>query len=266
MWRNKGKKGSTGRLIIISLALILILMGGLAFVIVRSDLFTIKKIEIAAKNITCADENQLKNSSGILGQNFFLINFKNIAGSLKDKFFCIGSINLSYVFPNQIKIEANGREAVAILVPLKVNEATSSSSLENIATPSAGESLDSYLVDNEGVIFSKDGVGENLPSIFARDLNLSLGKKPAGNIVVSLKILEKSKQFGLDVKTAEILDNFFILFTFPKVIFQLDGEIDLQIASLQLILSKAKIDLKELEFIDLRFDKPIIRFAPKKNG
>ena len=63
------------------------------------------------------------------------------------------------------------------------------------------------------------------------------------------------------------MDNYLIVFPQvdnPKVFFRLDNEIDLQLASLQLILEKAKIDERILEFIDLRFDKPIVRFAPKK--
>lgn len=249
------------------ISLIVFLLGVLVFVLDRSTLFTIKEIDTITKNSPCVNENQLKNSSGLLGQKFFFVNLENTAKNLKNKFICLKNINLFYLFPNKIKMEAIGRQPVAILNLLKP-EATVSSHLESLATPSAEESSDAYLIDNEGVIFSKEINTLAVPHIFVDDTENH-------NIGNSLKILEKSKTFGLDVKTATILDNFFIIFSYPKVIFRLDDKIEAQIASLQLILAEAKInrrtiptevgrDLKELEFIDLRFDKPIIRIAPKK--
>ncbi len=264
MWRKKSKKRSSGRLIKISLLVVFILIGVLVFVLSKPGLFTIKKIDIVTQNISCVDGNQLKNSSGLLGQNFFLANFNNITKNLKEKFICVKDINLSLDFPDKIKIQAIGRQPVALLMLLKDKEATISSFLENVATPSAEPSSEAYLIDDEGIIFSKDTGRFNIPNIFIKDLDLSLGKKPRDKTEDSLKILAGVKTFGLDVKTAMILDNFFIIFSYPRVIFRLDNRIDIQLASLQLILAEAKIDFKELEFIDLRFDKPIVRFAPKK--
>jgi len=262
--RKRFKKSSSGRLIKILLLIVVILVAALVFVLSRSSLFTIKKIDILAKDIPCVDENQLKVSSELLGQNFFLVNFENIAKNLKDKFFCIRDINLSYVFPSKVQLKISARQPAAALVLLKDKEATISSVLENFATPSAEESLDVYLVDNEGVIFSKNIGDLALPNIFVYNSNFSLGKKAGDKAENSLKILDKVKTFGLNVKTTTVLDNFFIIFSYPKLVFRLDNAVETQVASLQLILAEAKIGLKELEFIDLRFDKPIVRFAPKK--
>lgn len=253
MTSSSGRHGQT----LIKISLLIFLLGAVSvFVLDRLTLFTIKEIDTVAKNSPCVNESQLKNSSGLLGQNFFFVNLENIAKNLKSKFICLKNINLFYVFPNKIRIEASGRQPVAILNLLNL-EATAASFLENLATPSAESSSDAYLIDNEGIIFSKSIGTLTVPHIFIDDMENH-------NIGNSLKILEKSKTFGLDVKTATILDNFFIIFSYPKVIFRLDDKVEAQIASLQLILAEAKIDLKELEFIDLRFDKPIIRIAPKK--
>lgn len=265
MRRVRNKKSPSGYLIKISLFIACILIVTLVFVANRSDLFTLKKIDLTAEDIPCVDEGKLKNSSGLLGQKLYLTNFEKVARNLKDKFICIKNIDLAYVFPDKVRIKASGRKSVAALVLLKDKEATMSSFLENIATPSAEESSDVYLVDNEGVIFKKSTGDLSVPNIYIYDSNFSLGKKPeSSNTEDSLKILNKVKTFGLDIRSAVILDNFFIIFSYPKVVFRLDSRIETQIASLQLILAEAKIDLKELEFIDLRFDKPIIRFAPKK--
>lgn len=252
---------------------VFILMGILVFVLSKLGLFTINKIDIVTQNISCIDGNQLKTSSGLLGQNLFSSNFKDVAKNLKEKFICIKDIELSLVFPNKVRIETKDRQPVALLLLLKSKEASASSLLENIATPSAEQSQEAYLIDDEGIAFAKDIGITILPKIFLYNTSVSLGKKAASdNIENSLKILVGVKKLGLDVKMAAILDNFFVLFSYPRVVFKLDdkmnkffpAEIDTQLASLQLILDKAKIDLKELEFIDLRFDKPIVRIAPKK--
>lgn len=273
MWRRrKSKKRFLGNLGKIYWAIPFLLVAIFTFFSLKLGLFTIRQFEMQTNQLGCVNENQLKNSTGLLGQNFFLANFDNIIKNLKEKFICIKDINLSLDFPDKIKIQAIGRQPVASLMLLKDREATISSFLENVATPSAEPSSEAYLTDDEGIIFSKDTGGLNIPNIFVKDLDLSLGKKPGDKIEDSLKIMAGVKTFGLDVKTAIILDNFFIIFSHPRVIFRLDNrmdkfspsEIDIQLASLQLILAEAKIDFKELEFIDLRFDKPIVRFAPKK--
>ena len=266
MWRKrKSKKRFSGNWTKIYWVIPILFVSSLVFVVFKWGLLNITQVEISNSQLECTDETQIRNSTNIIGHNVFLINFENIKKNLKAKFICIRNVDLSLVFPNKIKIKISGRQPVATLMLLQNKEASSSSILENIATPSAKESQDAYLIDSEGVIFYKSTGRFNIPNIFIKDVNLSLGKEPEGdNTKNSLKILDKVKTFGLDVKTSVVLDNFFIIFSYPRVIFLLDDRVDVQIASLKLILAEAKIDLKELEFIDLRFDKPIVKFAPKK--
>lgn len=235
-------------------------------------MFTVKQVEIDTSQLACVEENQLRNALGLLGQNFLMLDQKKLTKNLKEKFICIGDVNLSRVFPDKVGIKITARQPVATLVALKEKEASLSSLIENIATPAAKLIKDSYLVDNEGVIFSKNTSDADIPRIYAYDLEISLGKKLENNLIDnSLKILERIKTFGINVIEAWISDGVFIVlgdsgtFFRGKIIFDLEGRIDIQLASLQLILAEAKIDLKELEFIDLRFDKPIVRFVPEKN-
>ena len=252
---QRKQRNSKRLLLIIYLVLFLLALFSLAF---KSGLFNIKKIEINLdKNLACVNEEQIKNASFLLGQNLFLTNGLSIEKNIKNKFVCIKRIILSKLFPNKVRIEVLGREPVAILMILRSRDATSSAVLENIATPSAEASDGASLVDRDGVIFSKDVGNLDIPKIYLLDNH---------NLENSLKILDKAQGFGLDIKTIAVLDNSFIIFSTPKIVFRLDSNIDSQIASLQLILERAKIDSEKLEFIDLRFDKPIIKIAPKKNG
>ena len=227
----------------------------------KSNFFNINKIEIGGENLECATMQQIIDSSKILGRNFFLLDTKAITENVKSKFICVSNILFYKSLPNKVKIDVVSRKPKAVILNLKNDEATTSSIFENIATPSAQDMKDGFLLDEQGVIFSKNDDLLNIPRILINDPTLSLSKTIDINI---LKVLEKVKIFGIDINFSTILDNSLAISSSPKVIFNLNNNLDTQIASLQLILEKAKIDSEVLEFIDLRFDKPIVRLAPKK--
>lgn len=230
-------------------------------------LFTVKKVGVEAVLPGCVNENQLKDSSGILGQNFFLVNSAKIEKILKQKFFCIKSLNISKHFPDKVILQTSGRQPFAVLVDLKDKPVSPASLIENIATPSAGQLGNLYTIDDEGVVFDKNKDALNTPRIYIYGLTIAQGNNWTGGLN-ALKILDKAKTFGVDIGESWMDEGYFVINSKPKpkIIFNLGGNIDIQLASLQLILAEAKINLKELEFIDLRFDKPIVRFTPKKNG
>src|SRR3989344_5333315 len=133
------------------------------------------------------------------------------------------------------------------------------------ASPAAQNPEGFFIVDEEGVVFAKDDIG-GIPNIYLYDPGVALGKRLNGIYSNLLVILGKVKTFGINVREGWITDSSFVIKEgdgTPRIIFALEDEIDIQIASLQLILDKAKIDSSKLEFIDLRFDKPIIRFVEK---
>lgn len=233
----------------------------------KLGIFTIRQVIVETKQLGCANGNQIRNSTNLLGQNFFLINSKGTEDTIKRKFYCIKSASVNKIFPDKVKIEALSRQPAALLIVLKEKEA-SVSSLIDIATPSARQVQGSYQVDKEGVIFSKDTEALNIPKVYIFDAGIELGKQMEGKLISNaLRALEKVKQVGLVVKESWVLDKYFIVNSEVlnlRIIFRLNEKLDLQLASLQVILDKAKIDLKELEFIDLRFDKPIVKFAPEK--
>lgn len=258
---KKKKKIKLKVKILLSIAVVI----GLIYLFFYSGIFTIKSVDVSSQQITCVDSNQIKKASNILGQNFFFINQNLIEKTLKNKFICIKNINLSRRFPSKVKLEVLPRMPVVVLTNLNESPATQSALLENISTPSAEISQDSFLVDEQGVIFAKDEGSSGAPKIYINNQNISLGGE-ISNLPLSLKILQKLKTFQLNVISSRIIDNFLVIFetNIKKIIFRLDDRVDIQIASLQLILEKAKIDSKELEFIDLRFDKPIVRYTTKE--
>ena len=277
---------SLGRIYLASFILLLTLGSYLLF---RSDLFTLKALEIKLDKITCASDKQLKESAQILGKKTFFLNQATIEKNIKETYPCVKSVKLSRKFINKILLEVSGREGVAIVVVLKntqassvildifsQNNATDSGRVTDSAgilqapaifSPDQNEVSASFLVDNEGIVFSQDTQGLNYPKIIFDNIDLSLGKKLEGKFENILKILNKVKIFGIDVDGVKIYSqNILLINAMPKMIFALDKNMDLQLASLQLILEQAKIEAKVVEFIDLRFDKPVIRTCCKKNG
>ena len=241
----------------------LILVITLSLFVLRTDFLKIKSINVRLEKVSCADSDQIKNAAALLGQNIVFLNSSKAKENIKNKFVCVKDVIFLKTFPKNVNLIVSGRVPVAIAAVLKTSEASPSSFLENIATPSGSEVVESFLIDEEGVIFSKINEQANLPSIYFKDISISLGKKLEDTTKNSLKILEKLNLFGLDIQETLVSDNYFIIFS-PKVIFRLDSEVDIQLASLQLILEKAKIDDVRLEFVDLRFDKPAVKFAPGK--
>lgn len=224
--------------------------GVVSFVFVRSGLLTIKKIDIEAKDISCADNDLLRKTSGFLGQNFFLTDFSKIEVRIKNKFSCVKSVKLSKTFPGKIRLTFSPRQPFAKLYNMKNKIST--------ATPSAEEIKSSYIIDDEGVTIDNAANDDNILKVYVPDTEILMPDL--------LKILAKIKIFKLDIKEAFVVDDNLIISGMPKIIFRLGDKIDIQLASLQLILNEAKIELSLLEFIDLRFDKPVVKFAPKKNG
>lgn len=261
--------------------LILALLAGIYFLF-SAKVFFIKFVEINLNKIECVDENKLKEHSVLLGKNFFYLDFYKIENDLKKKFFCIKRISFSKKLPDYVKMEVFGREAAALLISTKQMEASESGILENFMQTQASSSAEAsnsakvsfssntmsekFVVDNEGVIFSKNYDQFSAPEVYIGGVNLSLGQRlEEGLVSNTLRILEKVKVYGIIIKEAKILSEKTLLINGdPKVVFRLDGDIDKQIASLQLIVKTAKIDSNTLELIDLRFDKPIVKFAPKK--
>lgn len=274
MIRRKRKQKSKSLKIIFIFTIILILLA--AGIFLYKYFLSIKQIEILINGADCVTNDQIKEIVDNSKQNLFFTDDKKIVGTIKGKFICIKNITFSRSFPNKIKAEVASREAVAELITLETQPA-SSSSVENISTPSAEEKTDTFIVDQEGVIFSKDAGNFDIPKIFFYNSKISLGQNLGGFEGV-LKILSKMKALNLNISRSWIEEDLFIADTLSntRIIFKLDERVDIQIASLQLILAEAKInhrtipiqsgiDSSNLEFIDLRFDKPIVRFAPKKN-
>lgn len=252
-----------------------------SYLLIRSDSFVIKYIDVINEKAGCAKELEVKGVSQLMGQNLFFINEDITEKNLKNKFLCIKSLNINKSFPDRVRLQLYGRNPIAILLNLKLSESTSSSIaskfIENSATPSgeinnsiifqhaSSNEGESYIVDDEGMVFSKLESEQSLPKMYSILENISLGQKIKSNpLRNSVKILQKLTILNITPYDAYFDNKVLLINSNIKIIFDPFNNIEGQLASLQLILEKAKIEENITEFVDLRFDKPVVRYAPKK--
>ena len=264
--RLKNKKNDIKKLSLIVLCFILVLTT--IFYFMKSDLFIVKKIEILSENLSCVQNSQIKSTIDFFKENIFFLDFKKGEDLLKSKYLCIKSVNFSRIWPDKLELKISKREAKLILTPLKSKEATDSvmEQLTNKPSSMSAEMLDNsqekFMVDQEGVVFDKDGE-MNLAKVYLASPDLSLGKKLDDSLINDLlRIIDKLKTFG--IKSDDMVvdkENLVLINSLPRIVFRISNDIDNQLAALQLILNKARIDDDKLEFIDLRFDKPVIRYG-----
>lgn len=276
MRRSSTKHKDRKLFLILTFIVLVVLILGL---VIFSPL-NVKEVEVKADMIDCASSEELKTTADLLGKNILLVDEQTTEKKLKDKYLCIRKIKIDKKLPNEIILNVSGRQPVAILVETKneqVNkiEISTSSGEASVSAEQASSSAmfnfvgggDLYLVDDEGMIFAKN-ISKEAPKIYFEGIVLSIGKKIEEGVVKNaLKIQDRVKIFGVNVNEAKIYSqNTLLVNSAPKMIFSLNSGIDLQLAALQLLLEQAKINEENMEFIDLRFEKPIVKYAPKKKN
>lgn len=262
-WSRHKRKSANNKKRGLFISTFIILLVLFLFFIYHFNIFIIKFVEVQIEKINCANVNQIKDFVNLNGQNFLFLSSSKTEDRIKKKFVCIRSVAISKYFPNKVKLVASGREPVAILKSVSSSTLASGSAILDSSTGS-----ENFVIDNEGVIYSSNIDQIMFPRIYISGSNLTIGNQLKSIFIQNaLKILEKAKTFDVEVREVKIdNENIFFVNGSPRIIFKLSSNVDMQLASLQLILQKAKIDDVKIEFIDLRFDKPVVKIAPKKDG
>lgn len=240
-----------------------------------TSFFQIKQLEVKGE-LSCVTSEDFKNSVGIKNQNLFTFNKNSLGESIK-KFPCLKEVVIKKDFPDKLTIELIRRNAVFLIITNTVDASNSAIlSEENESTSSAESSHsailnfptvkdgDKWLVDEEGVVFGQNQNVELFTPVIYTDREVFLGFVFPDNFSRDiLLIVERLKEFGLNYKALLVESSNFYVDSVPKVVFSLNENLERQLASLQLILEKAKIENENIEFIDLRFDKPIVKYGKK---
>ncbi|MEA3295861.1 MAG: FtsQ-type POTRA domain-containing protein [Patescibacteria group bacterium] len=267
---KKKKKSLSKNKFLIYGILVLITIICLFYLFLLSWFFQIEKIEISGNEKIKAREieNLINNEINkkilfIPCQNIFLANLNNIEKNLSNKFPRINAISAQKKFPRTLKIKIQEKQAIGVFIPNMdiPRENNENSDIMDIQNEIG------FLIDKQGVIFEKINLDEHNKKLKIKNLildqecqlnDIKMDKniiakilKIAGKMeknlkipIVSAEIVSKQK---LDIETAE---NW-------KIYFNPQKDIDWQITQISLLLKEKIIFEKrrELEYIDLRFDK-----------
>ncbi len=257
----------------------------------------VKKIKLP-QPLSCLSSLQAEN---ILAKNTSLlfINKLKLTSELEKKFFCLTDLQIKRVLPDTLVLGAKERRPVLIIEKLnfpdnfdrgenlsKTIEASFSATIEATKEATLIKTTDfevksasfsaQLVLDSSGFAFLDNPQGLNLPKIAGFFPELELGRSIDSRIVKnSTEILEKLKEGQIEVKSAKITKSIYLLIVGNyqktlgnqkdlKLIFLLTGNHLQELASLQLILQRNRIDSKSIESIDLRFDKPIVVYMNGK--
>lgn len=251
----------------------LIILTILCVLLWKAEVLNIKKIVIEKNSAPCVDDQKLLSELKIKGELILLIDENNINKYILSKNICVKNIVLEKKIPDTVKIIINGRKGVARTVSFKNNlsinlkqlEATDSSqaALIDWSLP-VSDSTDNFTVDDEGIVFAKNDEN-SLPFLYISDQMIQIGNK-IKNIDFSkvALIFIKLPQMNINITQTKIIEHNLQILGENKIIISLEKDILKQLASLQLILEKARIDNRTMEMIDLRFDKPVVKYVLKK--
>ena len=206
-----------------------------------SQAFKVKTLEVQSEN-DCLNKEKVEKEYGVINQNIFLVNTKDLTSKLKAKYACIGTLNVSKAYPSKLIIEVKTKGPVAKIADSPL------------------------LLTEDGLIV--EGQSPPLTLFLPSGQNLTLGQKlDKKEILFALKLAANITKSDFIANNIRILDATTVAAYNQEgavVLFSVENDALFQVDSLQLILAKAKIDATKITKLDLRFDKPIIVY--KDNG
>lgn len=234
---------------------ILILIGGLLYLLFFSSFFQIKEIEISGneKVLTVDLQNTIYSSATrnflvFSTKSIFLFPSNQIKEELSEKFPQIDQFILKRKLPDSLVLEIQERRATAVFC----------------------KETDCFFIDEKGILFEE--ILEEVPleliiikSEIEKSINLGEEIIREENLQRILKIRTKiEKNLKIDIK--EVILSFEKLTVLIgegwEIYFDISGDIEWQLIELSLVLEK-QIPLEkrgELEYIDLKFTKVYFKY------
>lgn len=273
-------------------ALPLLLSSLLVIIFFKFNPLTIQKVDINTGNIDCLNSFNSQKELNLIGQNIFFTNENELIKKLIVKYPCVKDITIKKESFNKVSVSFLPRTPLVYVSDMIVESSPSAefaflTSLQE-ATPSSTTALldwsfvtrepnGSLVADKDGWIFKQSTRDQslnqgnllNLPLLFLTDYEIRLGKQIKNDILSKVVlVLAKLPPLGIEINNIKMLvqNDDLLVSSNPKLVFSLRKDTLKQLISLQLILQKAKIDEKVAETVDLRFDKPVIKFVKKAHG
>jgi len=243
------------------LAVVFVVMVGIVF---KTPVFTVTAVKWNLGQVDCVVLSELEGKIELTGKSIFMIDGSDVRSKILDEYPCVKDVNVMVGPGRGVSVDLKEREIRTVVfgqeqdlnAVFNKDEATPSSASANLDWSFPLED-EFFASDDEGVLFEKTA-RKDVPIILWKNLTAVVGQRVDGEIYKSiLLIIDKLGSSALRIK---VYDSYLLVITIFKIAFSLDMDISRQLASLQLILQKAKIDGKQIDMIDLRFDKPVVTY------
>lgn len=257
----------------LSIFLILTITGVLFFL--NLSVLIVKNV-VVKEGVSCVEEDRVVKDGAFFNQNIIFLNKSLIEKKLKEKYLCIDSLNLEKKYPDTLNIYLKERQKALRIGIIKgesfiklpeITEATPSSQSAFFTIDlSVNEASVSgiYITDKNGFVFNAGEETSDIPTIYLVGYEVGLGRRVDRDIVnLSIKLINRLEELSIEYKTVKIMGDMVLIDGDLKLTFSLAKDLNRQLASLQLILQKAKMNSKSMEKIDLRFEKPIVVYSQK---
>ena len=221
---------------------------GLRYFFINSDFFTVREIYINRDTGYVFKEGEAKLNKLFSGRNIFLINLKEVQTVVKDDFPQLKKVEVRRRFPDRIEIDMLTREPVAVI-----------------------EYGGGVVIDREAVVvYAGPDKAEGLLKIRGVGFFLNM---PAKGDRIRNAMLEKGlvlldgvrKKMGPNLKNIDYIDisdkNNIMLSIHGVTVKMGADDFSHKIDRLNEMLQDPKLNLKEINYIDLRFSDAVI--APK---
>jgi hypothetical protein len=181
--------------------------------------------------------------SSLAGENIFFFDIQKAKEEFLAENSQISQVSFNRRLPNSLEVNLVGRKPAFIITTDKVSW---------------------FLVDEKGVLISRAKPSAILPKIvFPQSYQFKEGKQLKSSFSQKVFILAKTLKLffvPFDELEVEFPDCFSLQTGETKVIFSSQKSVKFQVASLQLILSRSRIEGKIPIKVDFRFDKPILSY------
>lgn len=258
------------------LILLIILIGVITFLLFKSSLLRIRSVSFK-NEVSCVTKEQIMTDLKLTSEMVFFLNESEKEKRLKERYLCLKKVIFYKDFPDKVEIELEERTpflalgkvelAAKIDLPDQVEATPSTEAAFYNIDFEVDESSSSavFIVDKEGFIFDEYRGDKKIQFVYVSGVDLKLGKKVDGEAVDRIRlVLNKLSELSISFKKLKLIGNNFISDGDTKLIFAFDRDLNRQLASLQLINQKAKINSRSLERIDLRFERPVVIYTSKK--
>jgi len=257
---------------------IFILLLSSIYLIFRSDLFLIHRIDIKGDIQDCSSEDEITRNLDILGRSLVFLNELKSVSELKSGIACIGEVEIKKKWPDKVVVEIKKRKGIAILSRTRIaglmpevsasSQATLSANLMQIATTSSINMQDGdlFLVDNNGFVLKRTASISGYPKIdISKKINFKIGEQIKDRaILTAINFLAVSSSLDFKISGGQINQNDKIIIFLDdgmQIILAKDKDAKNQAVSLQAIIREAKIEGEKLKSVDFSFDKPVLQMV-----